>query len=166
MAKNRDLQAFKNQFHLLKDLTGVKFVIKLNRNLKKVNDELEILEKIHEDNEEIKKFREEGQALYREYSEKNDDGSPKTETVQTFQGPVQKFLADKTREVELKKKAKALEEKYKKAIDIQNKKEQDFADAMNQGSTVKFSLVTEDEIPESITVEQLGLLTNLDMIKF
>ena len=120
MTKNRDLQGFKNQFHLLKNLTGMKFVISLNRNLKKINDELEILEKVREEDQGVKKYRAEGQALYREYSEKNTDGSPKTELTQTFKGPIQKFVADKGREVELREKLKALETKYKKDIDLQD----------------------------------------------
>ena len=166
MAKNRDLQAFKNQFHLLKDLTGVKFVIKLNRNLKKVNDELEILEKIHEEDEGVKKFREKGQELYRDYSEKNDDGSPKTETVQTFQGPVQKFVTRKVDEAELREKLKGVEEKFKEDIELQNEKEKDYVEALNVDSDIKFDLIEVEEIPDKITVEQMGLLTNIGMIKF
>lgn len=166
MAKNRELLQFKADFDKLKALTGVKFVIKLNRNLKMVNDELEILEKLHEESEEVKTFREKGQQLYAEYSEKNPDGSPKTEVAQSFQGPINRFVLKKATEIELVAKVKALEEKYKKAIDTQAKKEQDYQDALEQEYKLEFKKVVEAEIPNSITVEQLGILTNMNMIKF
>ncbi len=166
MAKNRDLQQFKTDFVKLKDLTGVKFVIKLNRNLKMVNDELAILEKLHEESPEVQKFRETGQNLYTEYSEKNLDGSPKVEAVKSFNGSINRYVIDKKRELELANKVKALEKTYKEAIDTQNQKERDYLEALEEDHKLPFVMVEEKEIPKQITMEQLGVLTNMDMIKF
>ena len=166
MAKNRDLQTFKAEFKKLKDLTGVKFVIKLNRNLNKINEELDLLEKLHEESEEVKDFKRKGQNLYSEYSEKNADGSPKTEVVQGFQGPINKFVLNKKKEGELSIKVKAIEKEYKKAIDTQNQKERDYQEAMNSDLKLEFVMVEERDIPKNITMEQMGILTNMNMIKF
>lgn len=166
MAKNRDLQTFQTDFPKLNDLTGREFVTKLNRNLKMVNDELEIIEKLHKESEDVKTFQSEGQALYAEYSKKGVDGSPVTEVVQSFRGPISQFVIEPSKATELAKKAQALEVKFKKALDIQNEKERDYQETLEGPLKLPFRMIDEDLIPKDITVEQMGILTNINMIKF
>jgi len=166
MVKNRDLQGFKKDFSSFHHLTGVDFVLKLNRNLRLVIDELDLLENLRVETAEFKAFKTEGQALYIKHSAKDSNGNPKTEPIQTPQGIIRKYVTDNANKPTLEKEIKALEKKYKDAVDLQNQKEQDFASAMDAECTLKFSLIEKGDLPEKITVEQLGLLTNMNMVKF
>lgn len=165
MVKNKDLSQFKSQFDLLKNLTGIKFVLTINRNFKLVKDEVEVLDKIKEPSKEFEAFRKDAREAYTKHSLKNDDGSAKTKLINGPQGPINRFVPDPAQTKKLEAALKKITEKYKKDIDIHDKKELDFIEALDKESGITLQTIGEDDLPEGITTEQLQLVMSVGIVK-
>lgn len=70
----------------------------------------------------------------------------------------QEFI-NKKKKLELEKKpTKALESEYKKVIEDQKKREKEIEEMSKEEVDIKLHKISIDDVPENITVEQMGIL--------
>jgi hypothetical protein len=111
-------------------------------------------EKVREPSENYKKYQEEAQKIFGEYSQKNEDDSPKTITRQISpKRSVQQFVFDESKTKERLKAIEELDKKYKKEIELQEKKNEEYVKMLNADSKFKKIEVKKKDIPKKVLDE-------------
>lgn len=157
--RNGDLKGLLEGFDKIKHLTGHKFVIPFLRNKQLIKDEIDLLEKVKTYSEEFTKLRDSIQSKQISYADKNEDGSPKIESMTFPNGETgSKIVMSSISEKKLAKELLKIEKDNKELIDMQNKKEIDYMNSLIEDCKIKFHIIKLNDLPKDITVEQAELI--------
>lgn len=150
--KNAEIFGLLQALRGVSDLKGIKFAYAVlkNKNLleqyaKKFSDSVG-------PSEEYNAFESERLKLVTEFSEKDEKGEPKLIEVE---GRKEYDIKD---QAGFDKKAEKLKKKYKKVLDERQEKLADFEKTLEAESGVKLHLISEEDIPQEITANQLELI--------
>lgn len=153
---------FVRDFSKFSNLEGFDFILRLNKNKRLFEKEIEDLQNLRENNPKFIEYKKKFQELLSKYSEKNPDGSPILDPIpnQPGQGNF-RLPQDRTM---LDKENNELIAKYKTAIDKQTKLDTAFNESMNKEVFTAPFYIKEDMIPRNIKSEQMDLI--FPFIKF
>ena len=132
----------------LKQLSGVKLAYAVSKNMTALKREQESI------NEELEKYREEYSAILEAEAKKDEHGN--FIPVGNGQVAIANFAT-------FKAKTNALNKKYAKQLEKQKVDEKEFEKFLKEPFEFEFFQFEESLLPETITVEQIGLLD--EMIK-
>jgi len=157
--KNGDLEGLLEGFTKLKELTGFKFVIALNRNKELIESELNIISQIRKESDEIVKLKEEFQAKQILYADKDEDGNPKLEVATMADGSHgQRIVMSADSQKKLSKELDKFNKDNKDVIKKQNDKDIEYIKALSEDTAIKFHIIDEDDVPTDISVEQFEVI--------
>ncbi len=139
----------------LEDFGEVKngaFAYKVIKNLKMINEEIELLNKLKVPSKEYaEKVQTKIQETIRKYAEVDKSGKPIEET--TPEGMTIKV--DKTREAEFIIERDKILNKEKELVDSYDKQFEAFLKVIEEDSDIKLIMFKESDIPAEVTVKQL-----------
>lgn len=143
-----------NGYEVLKSLSGIKLAYAISKNMVALKREQESIKDAIPKNSELDKYQEEYSAILEVEAKRDESGN----FIPAGNGNV--VLANV---VSFKEKIKVLDEKY--ATQLADKKVTDkkFEEFLSEEFEFDFYQFEESNLPESITVEQIGLLN--EMIK-
>jgi hypothetical protein len=141
-------------YEVLKSLSGIKLAYAISKNMTALKREQESIKEAVPKNKDIEKYREEYSVILEEEAKMDKDGN----FIPVGNGNVAiSNLAS------FKAKVKVLDEKYSVQLAAQKANEKKFEDFLAEEFEFDFFQFEEANLPEAITVEQIGLLS--EMIK-
>lgn len=147
--KRKEFGVAINAIDGVSEIKGVKFAFTVLKNRKKLENQVEedrpIFEEILKPSEGFKNYEESRIALCENHSEKNEDGTAKTE------GDKYSIIDIKTFNEELEN----LTEEYKVAVDDRKKQIDEYNNLMEEDITIEFQKINLDFLPEDISESQL-----------
>jgi len=138
----------------LKQLSGVKLAYAVSKNMTALKREQESINEALPKNKELEKYREEYSAILEAEAKKDEHGN--FIPVGNGQVAIANFAT-------FKAKTNALNKKYAKQLEKQKVDEKEFEKFLKEPFEFEFFQFEESLLPETITVEQIGLLD--EMIK-
>ena len=138
--------------------TNVKFHYTLAKNKRLLVPEIEALKESRTTSDEYNKFQEERIELCKEYCKKDDNGNPVILDPNT---PQSRYDFEDDQKELLDKEIKPLTEKYKEAIDEQDKKEKEFFELLEEEVEIPFYQFNLKYMPESVLGADVELLFDL-----
>jgi len=150
--KNKELLELMSNLNACSDLIGVKFAYGVARNKSMLKGLIESLDEATKPSKEFSEYDQQRMELAKKYSQKDENGEPKTEVVDNFGNSKFVMEDEKTFNVELEK----LRKKYKKALDERKKQDDDFQALLEEESKFKPYLIEEKDIPKDISAGQLS----------
>ena len=159
--KNYQAQNLLKEATKLNGLSGFAFAMGISKGKKHLLEEQEVLNDIAKPSDEYNKMIEESREIYKKYSLKNEDGTPKTKKANNQEF----FDIDERQREELVKEMAKFEKKHKTLIDEQIAKNEAYNKAMLEDSTFVPYEIAEKQMPKDITVEQMDIALYFFKIK-
>lgn len=160
--KNHEMFTFIREFDKFNGLEGFDFLILLNKNKRLFEQEAKDMQDVREANPKFKEYRDKVQELLAKYADRGEDGQPIIEPQQGQPGQGN-YRLTKNR-AEFNSVHIEIVKKYQKAIDKQNKLDQDFNAKVEKEMFAQPFFIKENLIPKTIKNEQMNLL--FPLIKF
>lgn len=151
--KNYALKEKLDSFGQLKNLTGYKFVVALQKNKILMEAEIAVLSKIAEESEEMKEIRNQFHQKQLELADKDENKQP------VLTEDKQNIVISKTNKVKLEKFANKLEKDNKELLIVQKTKELELAKALDEDCALEFYKIKESAVPNNVTVEQFDIIS-------
>ena len=141
-------------YEVLKSLSGIKLAYAISKNMTALKREQESIKEAVPKNKDLEKYREQYSEILEEEAKMDENGN--------FI-PVGNGNVAITNLTSFKAKVKVLDEKYAVQLAAQKANEKQFEDFLSEEFEFDFFQFEEVNLPEAITVEQIGLLS--EMIK-
>lgn len=135
----------------LGQLKGVKFAYAVSRNLKKIQPEIDAMDKSFEPSEDFKKFDEERVELAKTHAKKDANGEPETKNNQFIMEDQAVFEVEFT----------ALREKYAEAVKEREDQAKEYDELLKTESSVELYKVKLENVPVDITAMQLHSINEI-----
>jgi len=139
-------------YEVLKPLSGIKLAYAISKNMTVLKREQESIKEAVPKNNELEKYREEYALILDAEAKKDDNGN----FIPIGNGNV--ALSNLSG---FKAKVKALDEKYSVQLAEQKANEKKFEEFLLEEFEFDFFQFEEANLPETITVEQIGLLSEM-----
>jgi len=152
----KDLFSLNETLNTLVKIKSTKFGYFVLKNLKAIEPEIEILRKMGDTSDGLKEYEKNRVSLCTELSEKNEDGSPKTETG--ADGRTQYVISNMEK---LNEQLNALRASHKEDFDAEEAKLKEFNTILQEESGVEFYMIKLDNIPDGLSAEDLLALDEL-----
>jgi hypothetical protein len=141
-------------YEVLKSLSGIKLAYAISKNMAALKREQESIKEAVPKNKDLEKYREQYSVILEQEAKMDKDGN----FISVGNGNV--AITNLT---SFKSKVKVLDEKYAVQLSVQKVNEKKFEDFLSEEFEFDFFQFDESNLPEAITVEQIGLLS--EMIK-
>lgn len=155
--KNKELYSIINEINKgdLYSLKGVDFILTLSRNVKRIEQELEILDGLRKPTEKYKEFARKVSDLRAKFADKDPAGNPITRQAENGMDVYVITNMD-----EYNKAIKELENDpdNSKLIKEQNEKNKMFEEAIEKKCKIEFDKVSKADVPVDINFRQIYLL--------
>lgn len=139
-------------YESLKQLQGVKLAYAVSKNMTALQREKKSIEAAQPKGENLEKYREEYSVILEAEAKRDEQGN----FIPTGGGNI--AIADFK---SFKAKVKALDKKFEKELEKQKTKTEEFEKFLDEDCEIEFFQFEESLLPESITVEQIGLLSEM-----
>ena len=159
--KNYEMFNFVREFAKFNELEGFDFLLRINKNKRLFEQEIQDLQKQRESNPGFKAYKEKTQELLVKYSDKDAKGEPIIEPIPSQPGQGNYKISNRE---DFNKEHAILITEYKGDIDKQTKLDTDFNEGMDKEILCSPYYIKEDLLPRNIKSEQMNLLYSL--IKF
>jgi hypothetical protein len=141
-------------YEVLKQLSGVKMAYAIGKNITALKREHELIKESTPRNKDLEKYQEEYQVIIDSEAKKDDSGN--FIPVGNGQVAISNYTSFKT-------KINDLEKKYATQLADQKEKDEEFERFLKEPFEFEFFQFDESLLPDSITVEQMELIS--EMIK-
>lgn len=153
--KNSEIIKILENKEILNSLKGkYQFTKAVVINLKKIQDELEIIKGYVKPSNEYIEVLKKRQELLSKYS-----GGKHTKIDGNLKYDIPKEIMEDP-ESEFNKESAAFADKYASVIEEAREQELKYIEALNSECTIDFMLIPEKDMPDEISIEQLELLVN------
>ena len=143
----------------LNNLSGVKFVYAITKNLKKIKSEIEVLEKTLEPTNEFKEFDKKRIELAEKHSKLDEKGKPILISAGIVNNkPAMKY--DVVNENLFAKEFEELKNENKEVLDARDKQMEEFQKLLEEEIPFKIHKIKLKDIPENITKLQMDIINN------
>lgn len=158
--KNKDLFSLYQGLKSVGKLVGVTFGYAVNKNLRTVKTELELLEETLKPSEKYTEFLRKQEDIVRKYAKKNETGEFIMQT--TMIGEDKKYNYDiKGSEEEVAKEIKPLREEYKEVLEAREAQEKAYTELLEKESDFKPYTVKKEDLPKEITGDQMASIFDI-----
>lgn len=154
--KNLDLFVLRQKWHKLDSLTGVTFLMKLMRNKKLIDAEIEVLDSMVSESEEFKAFKKKYLKEREKFADRDETGKPVMEPL--IDDPGQQTYKVTEKIDEWQEVEKELLEENKSQIELMDQKKKDYSEALMKKPVINLHMISSIELPENITKEQMDLI--------
>ena len=150
--KNRELFNLYQGLKSVGNLTGVTFGYAVNKNLRIVGAELEILKESNKPSEKFAEFLRKQEDIVRKYAKKGEDGN---------------FIITngsydiKGSEKEVTEEVAPLREEYKETLEARETQEKSYQELLEKESDVKLYMVKKEDLPKDITGDQMASIFDI-----
>lgn len=158
--KNSELKNFLEKSIEVADIGEREFSVAVYKNVKKIEEHLEIISKLVAPSADYQQLQEKINAIYLEHCDKGEKEMPVTKKENLPDGrEVERFVvSSKVQQDAIEKKLTKLKAQNKEIFDIQEKKYQKYAEELNRECDIDFIKVSEANLPKTITPRQMFLL--------
>lgn len=142
---NRELEGMSEILRRLDGVASFKLAYASARSIKTISQEMETLEKVHEQEEDYKTYLKELNELQKEHCKKDKDGNPEVQNINMPDGSTQQVLQFP----DIKGFEKALQKLRKKhleAVEKQETKEKNYQEILGQETTVSLHKIKLEDI--------------------
>lgn len=179
---NREMHNLRQGLEQVSDLPGAKFAYAVSKNKGKIDRELKHLRKVLE-NDKVREFRERQNEIMGEFEQKkeeilqkhankNKNGEPLYNKGKDENGQVRTEYDIPEENMEAKKQEmedllddmdpqgqiEKLREEYKETFEEFDKQKEEFNELMEKESNVELHTISEDQLPEGITPQQMDVI--------
>ena len=150
--KRKDLYKFQEGLEMIQ-LTGAKFTYAITKNKRRIESEIKIMEKAKEPMEEFKAYQKELEKLYIKHADKDANGKPKSKPimVSATRSSRQYIIPGLDDPDSIFGKALAkLRNTHKASIEAQEKREEEFAEFLDEESEWEPFMIDLDIVPDDI----------------
>ncbi len=164
--KNSRLRNILSESTVVGDTAGRKFAMALYKNIKKIESYLDDVAKLIEPSSAYAKVQKQINRIYESYADLDQDKKPLMESEVMPDGRrIERYIiTNPDRQDKVDAEMEKLRNSNQKLFLAHEKKLTRYNDELNDECTIKFKMVPEDDVPESITPRQTFLFEF--MIKF
>lgn len=150
--KNKDLFSLYQGLKSVGKLVGVTFGYAVNKNLRTVKNELELLEETLKPSEQFLEFRKKQEEIVKKYAKKDEKGEF---VIENFNYDI------KGSEEEVAKEIKPLREEYKEVLEAREAQEKAYNELLEKESDFKPYTVKKEDLPKEITGDQMASIFDI-----
>jgi len=162
MTKQEVLTLFR-ALNALSGLKGVAFSYAVAKNLRRLGEDVESMQKASELSKEFNEYETARIELAKEHAKKDADGKPVTEDEKDDNGKVISTTYVIANQKAFDKELEALRATHKEALDARQKQIDEFNALLNEESDVELHKIKLADVPQDITTEQMnGILPVID----
>lgn len=154
--KNKDVIELDENVSLFDELVGAEFIMALYKNIKRISDKANEIKAIKNPTVKYLEVQDELQKLFREYADKNKDGSLKRTKNDKDEDILN--ISSKSKFDEYKVKEAIILKDNNKTIALQDEKSNEYDRIIENDSTIEIVMISEEYIPKNITFKQRVLL--------
>lgn len=156
--KNKDLYNIINEINsnnLFAEIESTNFSIALVKNIRKIEQEIEDLEKLRKQTEAYKEFLKEVQKIKLEFADKDENGKPIVKKEKD-----REYFVMTENLTEFEKKIEELQDsdKFKDVINDQKKRDEKFMSALDKECDISFKKIKESELPNNLKFKTVYFL--------
>ena len=162
MTKQETLSLFR-ALNALVGLKGVAFSYAVAKNLRRLGEEVESIQKASETSKEFNEYETARIELAKKNAKKDADGKPVTEEEKDEKGKVVSTTFVIENQKTFDKELEALRATHKEALDGRQKQIDEFNALLDEKSDVELHKIKLSDVPQDITTEQMnGILPLID----
>lgn len=150
--KNKDLFSLYQGLKSVGKLVGVTFGYAVNKNLRTLKTELELLEETLKPSEQFLEFRKKQEEIVKKYAKKDEKGEF---VIENFNYDI------KGSEEEVAKEIKPLREEYKEVLEAREAQEKAYTELLEKESDFKPYTVKKEDLPKEITGDQMASIFDI-----
>jgi hypothetical protein len=150
--RNKEVLELSNSINKLGNLKGVKFAYATSRNKKILQNESESLLEAQKESESFTEYENKRVEIAKKYAKKDTQGEPVTEV----HGRTRKFVIEDQSGFDAE--LEILGAEYKETLEEREKQLKDFQELLEQEADVVLFKVAIADVPEDISVEQMGIV--------
>lgn len=157
--KNKDCYDILNEFNKggFANLVGIDFILSLARNIKKIEQEIEILESLRKPTDKYREFAKKVAELRLKFADKDlKTGRPVTRKMEN--GIESYVISDKLEAYNIEYEALKLADNNPQLIQEQEKKDKLFEEAIERNCEIKFTKIKKADLPTEMNFKQVYII--------
>ena len=144
--KNKDIIVLSQALQLVGNLTGIKFVYGVVKNMNILKPEIELLQKTIEASDKFIEYDTKRIELAKKYSSKDEKGNPMVQENEFV-------ISDRAG---FDKEIEKLKKEYKKVLDIREEQLKQYRELLEENADIKLHMINFEDVPVNITSAQLS----------